>query len=160
LKSEFSINNDKKPMSMSVKDWLIRKLAPKMQISEKTLEAVVNHQFQEANKALTRHKSLEISGWGRFLFNEKKAYRKMVKWEEEKKKLDNLLLNEEVLTSHQKRAYRMRLATLTENLIHLKPKFNNEPFTDLRGMEEQADSSLTFEGIDRDHLEGEDGDMQ
>ena len=40
-----------KPISLSVKDYLIRKLAVKMMTSEKTIEAVVNHQFQSAQQA-------------------------------------------------------------------------------------------------------------
>ncbi len=35
-----------KPISLSVKEYLIRRMAVKMRISEKMIEAVVNHQFQ------------------------------------------------------------------------------------------------------------------
>jgi hypothetical protein len=41
-----------KPISMSVKDYLIRTLAVKMMMSEKVLETVINHQFQSANQAM------------------------------------------------------------------------------------------------------------
>ena len=37
-----------KPMSMSVKDYLLRLMSIRGNISEKTLEAVVNHQFESA----------------------------------------------------------------------------------------------------------------
>ncbi|MFN9901185.1 MAG: HU family DNA-binding protein, partial [bacterium] len=66
-----------KPISLSVKDYLIRKMAVKMMVSEKTIEAVVNHQFQTAHDAIFQHKSLEISGFGKFFFNEKKAHKMM-----------------------------------------------------------------------------------
>ena len=60
-----------KPISMSVKDFLIRTLAVKMMTSEKTIEAVVNHQFQSANEAMDLNSSVEIAGFGKFFFNNK-----------------------------------------------------------------------------------------
>lgn len=66
-----------KPISLSVKDYLVRTLAPKMLVSEKVIDAVVVHQFQEANDALKRNHSVEISGFGKFYFNHKKAVKKL-----------------------------------------------------------------------------------
>ena len=51
-----------KPISMSVKDYLIRTLAVKIMVSEKVIETIVNHQFQSANEAMDLNNSLEISG--------------------------------------------------------------------------------------------------
>jgi nucleoid DNA-binding protein len=65
-----------KPISMSVKDFLIRTLAVKMLTSEKTIEAIVNHQFQSANEALDLNNSVEIAGFGKFFFNQKKAIKR------------------------------------------------------------------------------------
>jgi nucleoid DNA-binding protein len=62
-----------KPVSMSVKDFLVRTLAVKMLTSEKTIETVINHQFQSANEAMDLNNSVEIAGFGKFFFNEKKA---------------------------------------------------------------------------------------
>ena len=66
-----------KPISMSVKDFLIRTLAVKMLTSEKTIEAVINHQFQSANEALDLNNSVEIAGFGKFFFNSKKAIKRI-----------------------------------------------------------------------------------
>ena len=66
-----------KPISLSMKDYLIRRLAVKLMTSEKTIEAVINHQFQSANEALLNNKTIEISGFGKFIFNDKKAVKKM-----------------------------------------------------------------------------------
>jgi nucleoid DNA-binding protein len=66
-----------KPISMSVKDFLIRTLAVKMLTSEKTIEAVINHQFQSANEALDLNNSVEIAGFGKFFFNSKKATKRI-----------------------------------------------------------------------------------
>jgi len=66
-----------KPISMSVKDFLIRTLAVKMLTSEKTIEAVVNHQFQSANEAMDLNNSVEIAGFGKFFFNNRKAVKRL-----------------------------------------------------------------------------------
>jgi nucleoid DNA-binding protein len=63
----------KRPSTMSVKEWIIKKMAVNMVISEKTIDSVVTHQFDSANDALNIHKSVEISGFGKFYFNTKKA---------------------------------------------------------------------------------------
>ena len=82
--SKLDFLTDDKPISLSVKDWIIRKMAVKLMMNEKTIEAVVNHQFQGANDARLRNNSLEISGFGRFVFNEKKAIKILAKYESQK----------------------------------------------------------------------------
>ena len=68
-----------KPQSMSHKDFLIRTLAVKLAVNEKIIEAIVNHQFQSANEAMDVNHSVELSGFGKFMLNVKKAHRKMDK---------------------------------------------------------------------------------
>ena len=68
-----------KPQSMSHKDFLIRTLAVKMSVNEKMIESIVNHQFQSANEAMDLNHSVELSGFGKFMLNVKKAHRKMAK---------------------------------------------------------------------------------
>ena len=66
-----------KPQSMSHKDFLIRTLAVKLAVNEKVIESIINHQFQSANEAMDLNHSVEISGFGKFMLNVKKAHRKM-----------------------------------------------------------------------------------
>lgn len=103
-----------KPISMSVKDYLIRTLAVKILTSEKTIEAVVNHQFQSANEALDLNNSVEISGFGKLFFNNKKAIKRLgalnakrevlegivndVNLPEQKRKSTQVTLNETIIT--------------------------------------------------------------
>lgn len=136
-----------KPTSMSVKDFLIRKLAVKMMISEKTIEAVVNHQFQEANKALTKHKSLEISGFGKFFFNEGKAAKQMAKFESQKEFFSRILEHEE-LTDQKRKSIELKLQIALDNIRDLKPKMYDSTLPDLRGMEEQLSASREDEDSD------------
>jgi nucleoid DNA-binding protein len=136
---------DNKPVSLSVKDWIIRKLAPKMLIGEKTIEAVINHQFQEANQALTKHKSLEISGFGKFFFNEGKAIKQMEKYESQKalftKKLEDVSLTEQ-----KRKSYELKLQIALDGIRDLKPRMY--AFTDLRGVEEQPHPPRQVEDSD------------
>jgi len=136
-----------KPISMSVKDYLIRIMSVKLMLSEKTIEAVVNHQFQSANVALVDNDSVEISGFGKFFFNKKKA----------QKKMDKMFSKAEVFTkqandiglSDQKRASaNVKLNNTLLGIEALKPKLHVEHQSDLRGVEEQVNSFGEYEGTD------------
>lgn len=134
-----------KPISMSVKDYLIRKLAVQLLTSEKTIEAIVNHQFRSANVALQDNNSVEISGFGKFHFNYNKAVRKMEKMVS-KANFFHAQVNNMELTEQKRISSANKLANTLEQIEALKPKLNVEHQPDLRGMEEQANSSVTFEG--------------
>lgn len=136
---------DTKPVSLSVKDWIIRRLAPKMMITEKTIEAVINHQFQEANLALSKHKSLEISGFGKFFFNEGKAVRQMAKHLSQKALFEKKLMDE-TLTDQKRKSYELKLQIAKDCIRDLKPRMY--AFTDLRGMEEQPPALRKAEDSD------------
>ena len=134
-----------KPMSMSVKDYLIRKLSVSLMMSEKTIEAIVNHQFRSANIALQDNNTVEISGLGKFYFNYKKAVRKMEKMVS-KANLFYTQVNNMELTEQKRQSSANKLANTLAQIEALKPKLNVEHQPDLRGMEEQVDSPSSFEG--------------
>lgn len=90
-----------KPISMSVKDFLIRKLAVKMLTSEKTIEAIVNHQFQSANEAMDLNNSVEISGFGKFFFNNKKSIKRIAQLNAKKGAMEKFIADDTL--SEQKR---------------------------------------------------------
>jgi len=132
-----------KPISLSVKDYLIRKMAVKLMTSEKTIEAVVNHQFQSANEATHQHKSLEISGFGKFLFNEGKAVKTMQKYLSQKALFEKKAVDE-TLPEAKRRAAGLKLQTALDNIRDLKPKMYDS-FSDLRGVEEQPAAAQKVE---------------
>lgn len=122
-----------KPISMSVKDYLIRIMAVKTMTSEKTIEAIVNHQFQSASEAMSKHNSLEISGFGKFYFNHKKAQKKMEKMLSKadmfRKQMENPALSEQKRTSAS-----VKLTNTLAGIETLKPKLQddeNQSVTDL-----------------------------
>ena len=136
-----------KPISMSVKDYLIRKLSVSLMTSEKTIEAIVNHQFRSANVALQENNSVEISGFGKFHFNYKKAVKKMEKMVS-KANLFYSQMNNMELSEQKRNSSANKLANTLAQIETLKPKLNVEHQPDLRGMEEQVNSSSTYEGAD------------
>ncbi len=114
-----------KPISMSVKDFLIRTLAIKMLTSEKTLEAVINHQFQSANEAMHIHKSVEISGFGKFYFNDKKAVKRMERLITKKATYEEVLANPDI--TEQRRTYaKIVLENTIKDISALKPRITYE----------------------------------
>ena len=137
---------DNKPNSMSMKDYLIRVQSVKAMTSEKVIEAVINHQFQSASLAMRTNNSVELSGFGKFYFNTKKAIKRLAVLETKKLNLENIIASPE-----SSEAKLIKAHTYLKNVIidieYIKSK-TNEPFTDLRGMEEQADSIKASEGTD------------
>jgi len=139
-----------KPISMSVKDYLIRLMSVKMMLSEKTIEAVVNHQFQSANVALQENKSLEISGFGKFYFNQKKAQKRMEKMLSKAEMFTKQAMDES-LSEQKRNSAALKLANTVAAIEVLKPKLQedeNQSVTDLRGVEESFDPCIRYEGAD------------
>lgn len=126
-----------KPISMSVKDYLVRTLAVKMMISEKMIETVVNHQFQSANEAMDTNNSIEISGFGKFYFNEKKAQKRLIDLTRKKNLMLEFIASAE--TSEQKKRSSQVTLEKTEALINLlksKITYEDQLLSDIRGLEE------------------------
>ena len=129
-----------KPVSLSIKEYIIRKMSIKFNTAEKVIEAVVNHQFQSATLAFATQKSVELSGFGKFLFNEKKAVKKMESMLVQKSVLEATLIDEST-TDRKRKSAELKLESLLQAIDILKPKIDYEPKSDLRRMEEQPDST-------------------
>ena len=113
-----------KPSSLSVKDFLIRTLAVKLAIHEKIIEAVVNHQFQAANEALDSNTSVEISGFGKFVFNEKKAERKTLILLAKIERAEKDMVDENATEAYRKRA--SVIYTKTKDQLRLLKPTNSD----------------------------------
>ena len=125
-----------KPSTMTVKEWIIKRMSINMVISEKVIDQVVNHQFDSANDALNTNDTIEISGFGKFLFNKKRALTKYTKLLQMKKAYENTLADPNI-TDKKKHSTQLRLETALTDIKILKPKMH-EPETDIRGMEESS----------------------
>lgn len=104
-----------KPASMSVREWITKKIATTVIVPEKVIKQVIAHQYDSAHEATLIFNSIEISGFGKFYFNTKKAEREMKKYLEQKI-VYQAVLDEDGLSEARKVNYTKRLATV-ENSI-------------------------------------------
>lgn len=132
-----------KPVSISVKAWIIRQMSVRTFIQERVIETVVNHQFDSAYEALDKCNSLEFSGFGKFFFNVKKAYRKLEKFKEQIAMFNSILDNPET-TDIRKRNIALKLQTTMKNFDYLSRKLNGHN-ENIRRMEE---SPFSIEGTE------------
>ena len=108
---------------MSVKEWIIKRMAIRLVVSEKIIDQVINHQFDSANDALNINKSVELSGFGKFYFNEKKALTQYNKLLAIEKAYNNMLLDEKI-TEVKRNAVILKLKIIAASIKTLKPKIN------------------------------------
>ena len=124
---------------MSMKDYLIRVMSVKMMVAESTIEKVMNHQFLSAYEAMKTNNEIELSGWGKLIFNRNKALKKLLKMESQIRvftaQRDNVQLSEGKRASAE-----FKLNNVLRNYELLKTKLNGESVeeceADIRGMEE------------------------
>jgi len=129
------------------KELLIKTIASKLLVSEKTIETVINHQFISANQAMDTNRSVEISGFGKFMFNEKKAARRLKTYLMKKHDMHTIITHPET-TAEQIRKATIIYNDMVDHIALLKPNISDEFLTDLRGLEEQTDSPSRNEGDD------------
>ena len=110
-----------RPQTLSMKSFLIRKLAVELQITEKTLEVIINHQFSSAIDDLYRNMSVELSGFGKFTLAESRWNREMKRLEEYLATL-NAVLVDEGITERKRKATYSTIATVEDNIKALKAK--------------------------------------
>lgn len=143
---------------MTDKEFLIRTIASKLLFAEKTIEAVINHQFASANSAMDTNKSVEISGFGKFMFNEKKAARRLKTYLMKKHDM-HTIINHPTSTTEQIRKATLIYNDMVDNIALLKPNISDEFLRDLRGLEEQVDSPSTDERDDTTSFQGTSTDL-
>ncbi len=124
-----------KPKSLSLKDFIIRKMAVKMRTPESTLDAVITHNYRYLSSLMKTHTEIELSGFGRLYFNTNKAKRKI-----------------NTLQNHPQ--------DFTQFIEELKTKIEqNELLTNSRRMEKQSDSQRKNEGAYSEDLQCQDGNL-
>lgn len=125
---------DSKPLSMSVKDYIIKTMAVRTNTSSTLIETIVNHQFEEANLAMKDNKSIEISGFCRFVFKIPAALRKLNKAYSKKAIFELLLAQEQ--TEQKKQSLTNKLNNTLKGIEELKTKIygSQQDKTNDRGM--------------------------
>tara|TARA_R100000541_G_scaffold48703_3_gene55797 strand:- start:353 stop:634 length:282 start_codon:yes stop_codon:yes gene_type:complete len=92
-----------------------------MVVSEKVIERVITHQFNAAEDATKTNNSLEISGFGKFVFNKSKADKKIVKLLRAKQTYEQQLA-ENTLPTKKLDVIKSKLSNLNLTLNSITPK--------------------------------------
>lgn len=114
-----------KPSSMSIKEWLIKKMSIDLVVSEKVINSVITHQFESATNAINIHNSIEFSGFGKFMFNSKKAEKELNKLNNLKNSYQNTIENENASMERRKEAEN-RLVSVNSKIQSLIKKIKYE----------------------------------
>lgn len=62
---------------LSLRDLLVRKLSVSLRMNEEIIDTVIQHQFKLTNEAFQKYDCLELSGFGKFYYNHKKAKKQL-----------------------------------------------------------------------------------
>lgn len=117
---------ENRPVTISIKNFLVRKLAVDMMvIPEKTIEAIINHQFSSALNAVNTKNSIEISGMGRFVFSTRRAELFLKKLMIYKECCQGDIDNEELSKKKRENAG-ARMKVLDDNIKYLKTKLRED----------------------------------
>jgi len=106
---------------MSVKEFIIKRMAISLVVSEKIIDQIVQHQFDSANDALNTNDTVEISGFGKFFFNTKKANTHYNKLLAMKQAYENTLADTSI-TEKKRHSTEQRMITVLSDIKMLKPK--------------------------------------
>ena len=136
----------------------MRKMSVRTNKSLKTIEAVIEYQLQGANDALKTANSIELSGFGKFLYNKKKAQKKLDKQYMKVAYWESQLLMPDI-TEAKRNSYSVKLENTYKVIESIKPKLHGD-CTISGGLEEQTTTTEGLERDDRESLEGENGDLQ
>lgn len=96
-------------------------MSVKMVVSERVIDQVITHQFNAAEDATKTNNSLEISGFGKFVFNTSKANKKIVKLLKAKKVYEQQLA-ENTLPTKKLDVIKSKLSNLNLTLNSITPK--------------------------------------
>ena len=128
---------------MVIKDVLIKEISSKQDIPENVVNLIVSHQFDSAHEATVNNNSIEISGFAKFIFNQKRANKQMEKYMGQKVYFTDMRDAPGISETEYRKA-QMKLDTVLSNIKHLEPKLHieneNKIESDDRGLEEQPDA--------------------
>jgi len=107
-----------KPINLSDKDFLVRKLSVKLMMSEQIVNAIITHQIDSLYNEMKTNDIVELAGWGKFYFNTKKAQKRIIELQAILDALNKQLLKPNAnieLINH-------KITTTTETLNSLKTR--------------------------------------
>jgi hypothetical protein len=134
---------------MTDKEWFVKELALSMNIPEQLVDKIVRHQFEEFVNATRTRDTLELSGFGKFMFKRPGAQKVIEKLERQIALFRNKMADNP--TSKMVDLWNEGIDNMLIKRQMLINRLNkNETIdADLRGMEKPSASRSQIEGDDR-----------
>lgn len=107
------------------KERIIRETSMKVGISERVVETIINHQFYSILEAMDTSHSIELCGFGNFMFNTNKALKKFAKLNKKADDLEHLLASPDS-TPAQIAKWKAMLISTHNQIKKLKPTIQDE----------------------------------
>lgn len=107
---------------LPIKEVFIKRLIIDLGILEKTVRTVLDDAFTNALKATATHKTIELSGFGVFHFNEKKAIKILEKYKSQIKLFSRI--KEEDASETKRKNAEAKLIVAQKNFELLYPRIN------------------------------------
>lgn len=114
---------EKKHPNVPIKDYITRKMTVELGIPEKIIKLIIDDAFTNAIKATKIYKSVEISGWGTFYFNDSRAKKLLEKFKSQIALFTDWLENKELSPTKRKNA-EAKLLAAQNNFNILQPRIN------------------------------------
>ncbi len=149
-----------KPISMSVKEYLIRKMSSDMIIDESIIKKVVEHQFVSALEAMKTKNTIEISGFGKFYYNNVRANRMLTKRIYQRNNF-SVLMNVGP-TERKRKAAEMKYKDVISDINAILPHIQGDDRfqQNIRRLAQPPPTTWQPQRSNKRGEQGEDGDMQ
>lgn len=106
-----------------IKDHLVKKVSQEQQIPLHIVRAVIENQFKSAEQAIDNVNSIEIAGFGRFIFSERRALMRIKRYGQGIENYNKMLVDPDVhLTQMRRDGIVARLEELEKSIIYLTQK--------------------------------------
>jgi nucleoid DNA-binding protein len=110
-----------KPHNLPLRTFIQRRMSVELAMPEEVINTVIDHCFGSAREALTNNFSVEIAGFGKFVFNRKNAEKHLIKIQEQLEGYKELL-NDDSLPEKKRVSIEGKIKTWTRNVEALKIK--------------------------------------
>lgn len=117
-----------KPQSLSVRDYIIRRISPQLRQPEEIISAVVSHEYSSANAATKLSREVEISGLGKFMFSDRKGIKRLEKLHSIKEAINNILT---MCPEDKIASYHKKIEGINEEIVYIENKINQKKVNEL-----------------------------
>ena len=119
-----------------VMDTITKKLSQEQQIPLYIVKAVINHQFKSAEAAVHTNSSIEIAGFGKFLFRPTRAVIHRKNYQASVDKMRGLLYDPKLeIAAYGRETMELKIEKLEKLIAYLDSKLESKP-------ESKSDSKL------------------